>query len=83
MNCIRAKDIMLLVSLLSFSALGIWYLRIADSPFDKCLQEADKKMEECALFSPDDEAGEATRDYDYEGCEINRDVGLGPTGILR
>ena len=81
MNCIRAKDIMLLVSLLSFSALGIWYLRIADSPFDKCLQEADKKMEECALFSPDDEACEAQHIYDYEGCEIARDVGLGPISI--
>ena len=81
MNCIRAKDIMLLVSLLSFSALGIWYLRIADSPIDKCLQEADKKMEECALFSPDDEACEAQHIYDYEGCEIARDVGLGPISI--
>ena len=83
MNCIRAKDIMLLVSLLSFSALGIWYLRIADSPFDKCLQEADKKMEECALFSPDDQACEAQHIYDYEGCEISRDVGFGRPGILR
>jgi hypothetical protein len=81
MNCIRAKNIILLVSLLSFSALGIWYLRIADSPFDKCLQEADKKMEECALFSPDDEACEAQHIYDYEGCEIARDVGLGPISI--
>ena len=78
MNCIRAKDIMLLVSLLSFSALGIWYLSVSDSPFDKCLQEADKKMEECALFSPDDEACEAQHIYDYEGCEISRDVGFGP-----
>ena len=83
MTRIRAKDVILLVSLLSFSALGHWYLSIADSPFDKCLQKADKKAEDCKLFSRDDEACEATRDYDYEGCEISRDVGFGPTGILR
>jgi hypothetical protein len=40
---IRAKDITLLASLLGFSALGVWYLSVSDSPFDKCLQEADKK----------------------------------------
>ena len=45
MTSIRAKDVILLVSLLSFSALGHWYLSIADSPFDKCLQKADKKAE--------------------------------------
>jgi len=38
-------------------------------------------MEECALFSPDDEACEAQHIYDYEGCEIARDVGLGPISI--
>jgi hypothetical protein len=83
MNSIRAKDIILLASLLGFSAVCIWYLSVSDSPFDKCLREADKKMEECALFSPDDEACEAQHIYDYEGCEISRDVGFGPTGILR
>ena len=83
MTSIRAKDVILLVSLLSLLALGIWYLNNADSPFDKCLQKADKKMEDCKLFNRDHEACEATRDYDYEGCEISRDVGFGPTGILR
>ena len=81
MNSIRAKDIILLASLLGFSAVCIWYLSVSDSPFDKCLQEADKKMEECALFSPDDEACEAQHIYDYEGCENARDVGLGPISI--
>ena len=78
---IRAKDITLLASLLGFSALGVWYLSVSDSPFDKCLQEADKKMEECALFSPDDEACDAQHAYDYEGCKIARDVGFGPRSI--
>jgi hypothetical protein len=43
MTSIRAKDITLLESLLGFSSLGVWYLSVSDSPFDKCLQEADKK----------------------------------------
>ena len=81
MTTTRAKEIILLASLLGFSALGLEYLSVSDSPFDKCLQEADKKMEECALFSPDDEACEAQHIYDYEGCEIARDVGLGPISI--
>ena len=78
MTTARAKDIILLASLVGFSAVGIWYLSVSDSPFDKCLQEADKKMEECALLNPNDEACEAQHIYDYEGCEISRDVGFGP-----
>ena len=81
MTSIRAKDITLLASLLGFSALGVWYLSVSDSPFDKCLQEADKKMEEGALFSPDDEACDAQHAYDYEGCKIARDVEFGPRSI--
>ena len=83
MTRIRAKDVILLASLLGFSALCIWYLSVSDSPFDKCLQEADKKMDECALFSPDNETCENQHIYDYEGCEIARDAGFAPILIPR
>ena len=77
----RAKEIILLAGLVGFSALGLEYLSVSESPFDKCLQRADQKMEECALLNPNDEACEAQHIYDYEGCENARDVGLGPISI--
>lgn len=78
MTTARAKEIILLAGLVGFSALGLEYLSVSESPFDKCLQRADQKMEECALLNPNDEACEAQHIYDYEGCEISRDVGFGP-----
>lgn len=79
MTSIRAKDIILLASLLGFSGLGIWHLNTSDSTLEKCLQEADRKREECVLLNPNDEACEAQRVYDYEGCDISDSVGFGGT----